>query len=313
MNDRESSRVTSLRHRAARRRAETTGSAGERAVARSVYLLDMTPERFWELVGTLDGVADDMSCAELDALLRETGEGSAFADILDPHVESLVRGCRWPNGIAGSDTMNWVAAAVVAAGRSTYEIVLAAQEVNPDQWQWGEAEALLVAGAEESEDDAPPDHGDPVPPVRVALQWLSVPSPEGVPGPPDDDDPTGVMDPGDDPDWGRVPVHDPDWVAARERLAADQSFLERRARLGDLGLWLTVRPVPPEGQTAPDPDRHSPFDGIRPVSEAIAYRFESGDRKTVVLVVPNSDFPVTGSRVECYVAAVHRLLEAAED
>lgn len=286
--------------------------ADERAAARRIYFLDMTPERFWELVGMLDGVADDMSCAELDALLRETGEESAFTDILDPLVESLVRGCRWPSAIAGSDTMNWVAAAVVAAGRTTYESVLAAQEVNPDQWQWGEAEALLVAGAEERVEDAPPDHGDPVPPVGVALQWLAVPAPEGVQGPHDDDQDEAI-DPGDDPAWGRVPVHDPDWLAAQQRLAGDQSFLDRRARLGDLRLWLTVRPVPPVGQAAPDPDSHSPLDGIRPVSAAAAYRFESGNHQTVVLVVPNSDFPETGSRVESYLAAVHRLLEAAEN
>lgn len=272
----------------------------------------MTPQRFWELVGALDGVADDVSCAELDRRLRDSDEGSAFADILDQHVEPLVRNCRWPDEIAGSDTMNWVAAAVVAAGRPAYESVLATQEVNPDQWQWGEAEALLVAGAAEGGEDAPSADGDPVPPVRVALQWLARPSPAGVHGPHDDDDPSDTLDMGNDPDWGREPVDDPDWVAARERLAADQSFLERRARLGDVGLWLTVRPLTPGGQAAPDPATHSPFGGIRPVSEATAYRFESGDRTTVVLVVPNSDLPETGSRVEGYVSAVHRLLEAAE-
>lgn len=270
----------------------------------------MTPGRFWELIGTLDGVADDKSCAELGRLLGETGEGSAFGDLLDQRVEPLVRACRWPDEIAGSDTMNWVAAAVVAGGRRAYETVLAAKEVDPDQWQWDEAEALLVAGVEDSFEDAPPPHGDPVPPVDVALQWLAA-SPPGVEGP-HDDDPTDAIDPGDDPDWGRVPVHDPDWIAAQHRLAADRSFLDRRARLGGLRLWLTVRPVPPEGHPAPDPASHSPFDGIRPVSEAITYRFESGDSRTVVLVVPDSDFPATGSRVEGYVAAVHRLLAAAE-
>lgn len=285
---------------------------GERAATRRIYLLDMTPERFWELVGMLDGVADDRSCAELDALLRETGEGSAFADILDPLVESLIWGCRWPDEIAGSDAMNWVAAAVVAAGRSTYESVLAARKVHPDQWEWGEAEALLVAGAQESAEDEEPDHGAPVPPVGVGLQWLAVPAPEGVQSPHDDQE-HEAFDPGDDPAWGRVPVHDPDWLAAQQRLAGDQSFLDRRASLGDLRLWLTVRPVPPVGPAAPDPDNRSPFDGIRPVSAAAAYRFESGNRKTVVLVVPNSDFPATGSRVETYLSAVHRLLDAAEN
>lgn len=279
-------------------------------------MTSMSPDRFWELVGSLGGVADDASCARLDALLRATGEGPDFGDRLDALVESLVRGCRWPRDIAGSDTMSWVAAAVVAAGHEACERVLAAQRIEPDEWDWAEAEALLVAGFEESPEDAqdaPEDHGEAVPPVGVTLQWLALPAPEGVHGPYDDDlDGPPPMDPGDDPAWGRRPVRDQDWLAAQRTLAADQSFLDRRDRLGDLRLWLTVRPVVPPGQPAPDPAGHSRFDGVRPVSEAIAYRFESGDRRTVVLVVPASHFPATGSRVAGYVAAVHQLLDAAE-
>ncbi len=48
------------------------------------------------------------------------------------------------------------------------------------------------------------------------------------------------------------------------------------------------------------------------MSVAAVSRFERDGAETVVLVVPTSDFPATGSRVESYLAAVHRLLDAAE-
>ena len=276
----------------------------------------MTPERFWELVGTLDGVADEETCARLDALLRETGEGPAFTDLIDDHVEPLVETCHWLGDIAGSSTMDWVAAAVIASGKARYDAVLARGEVDPDEWEWSEAEALLVAGFEETEEERanrePDDHGEAAPPVAVTLQWLSVPSPEGV-HTPHDHDPEGIMiDLGDHPDLGRTPVHDPDWLRAQEVLAADESFLARRSAVGAIGLWLTVRPVPPDDEPAPDPRDHSPFDGFRPVREAIAYGVTAHEGPGVVLVVPATDFPLTGSRVDGYVHAVHQLLQAAE-
>lgn len=165
----------------------------------------MTPDRFWQLVG------------------------------------QLVVGCRWPDEIAGSDTMNWVAAAVVAGGRAAYEGVRARGEIDPAQWQWDEAEALLVVGYEEDQVHVPPaDHGGPVPPVAVTLQWLSIPSPEGV-HTPDDDSPELQVDLGDHPSNGRVPVHDPEWVEAQRQLAADPSFVARRVTTSDgPGLVLVV-------------------------------------------------------------------------
>ena len=57
-----------------------------------------------------------------------------------------------------------------------------------------------------------------------------------------DRDPLGRWDPGDDPSSGRIPFHDPDWIEAQQVLAADASFLARRARVDD-DLFLTVRPV----------------------------------------------------------------------
>lgn len=274
----------------------------------------MTPERFWTLIETLDGIADDQTCARLDALVRTTGEGSAFTEMVEELVEPLVTSCRWPAHLAGSDTMNWVGAAVVAAGKASYDAVQAQGEIDPDNWRWAEAEALLVVGFELTEADRaqgpPADHGEPVSPVAVTLQWLSIPAPDGV-RTPHDHNSDSMIDLGDHPDNGRTPVHDPDWVAAQRHLAADQSFLARRRSVEHVGLWLTVRPVPSDGEPAPEPSSHSPLDGVRPVREAIAYPVETRSGPGVVLVVPVSDFSDAESRVDGYVGAVNQLLEAA--
>jgi hypothetical protein len=50
---------------------------------------------------------------------------AGVTDQVGAYVDQLVEGCRWPPDMRGSDVMNWVAAAVVAAGRTTYEDVLA--------------------------------------------------------------------------------------------------------------------------------------------------------------------------------------------
>lgn len=276
----------------------------------------MTPERFWQLVDTLGGVADDATCARLDELLRSTGEGEAFGDLLEDVVDTLVAECRWPDEVRGGDAMSWVAAAVVAGGRASYDEVRARREVDLDRWEWGEAEALLVVGLAETEADeghGPPEyHGAPVPPVSVTLQWLSFPSPPRL-ATTHDRGPVMIIDFGDHPDLGRKPVRDPDWVEAQSVLAADASFVDRRRRVGHLGLWLNVRPAAPAGEPAPDPATHSPFDGYRAVREAVVDHVETVDGPGVLLVVPVSDFPADGSRVDAYVAAVHRLLEAAEE
>lgn len=276
----------------------------------------MTPERFWELVGSLEGVADDESCARLGALLRTTGEEAEFAEALDEVVDTLVAECRWPRDIRGSDTASWVAAAVVAGGRASYDAARSAGVIDPDEWEWGEAEALLVVGPEPTDEHRasgpPPDHGEAAPPVDITLQWFAVPSPPGVSTPSDRMTTMPVIDFGDDPSWGRVPVHDPEWVEAQRRLSADPSFVERRRALEGLHLWLTVRPATPEGEEAPDPARHSPLsDGYRSVREAVAHRVDTHEGPGVVLVVPVSDVLDGESRVDGYVRAAHRLLDAA--
>ncbi len=208
-----------------------------------------------------------------------------------------------------------MAAAVVAGGRASYDEVRDRGEVDLDRWQWDEAEALLVVGQDETEAHAqygPPDyHGASVPPVSVALQWLSYPSPPRL-RTTHDRGPLAIIDFGDHPDLGGLSVHDPDWVEAQSVLTADASFVERRGRVGHLGLWLNVRPAAPAGAPAPDPADHSPFDGYRAVREAVVEHVETAVGPGVVLVVPTSDFPASASRVDAYVAAVHRLLEAAE-
>jgi len=274
----------------------------------------MTVERFWELIGTLGGVADDSSCASLNELLRQTGEASTFTDLLDEHVQALVEACRWPEDVAGSDAMSWVAAAVIAAGRLAYDEVLARREVDLDHWQWDEAESLLdigfVASPETDAAGPPADHGAAVPPVGVTLQWLSVPAPGGV-WTPHGRNPIVAIDLGDDQTSGRFPVHDRDWVEAQRVLAADPAFVARRVRVGHLGLFVTVRPVPRDGEPVPDAGSHSPFDGFRPVREAAVLDVETHEGPGLVLVVPVSNFPADGPRVDSYVAAVNTLVEAA--
>jgi len=134
----------------------------------------------------------------------------------------------------------------------------------------------------------PADHGAAVPPVGVTLQWL-----------------------GDDPSWGRTPVHDLDWVKAQQVLAADPAFLTRRASVSHLRLFLTVRPVPPGDDQDPPTAPHSLLDGFRPVREAAVLNFETDEGPGVVLVLPVTDFPAAGPRVDSYTSAVNTLMDAA--
>jgi len=271
--------------------------------------------RFWELVATLDGIADEGRCDRLDALLRESGEAAAFSDLVEARVEELLATCPVPPDMQGSSVSEWLAAAVVAAGRATFDQALAAgSEIDADAFAWAEAEALLVVGVEpdDAESDAgpPPDHGEPRAPVDVTLQWLAAPAPERLVVPFDDQSP--FLDLMGDSPLGRTPVHDPDWVEAQRRLAADPEVVARRAALAPTALGLTVRPY-----AAQVPESHDLFaGGARPVSAAAAYGFsggmDPGVELTVVLVVPATDFPARGSRVEAYVGAVHRLLDEAE-
>ena len=204
---------------------------------------------------------------------------------------------------------------MVAAGKASYDAVRAQGEVDPGQWRWDEAEALLVVGFEMTEEDQahgpPADHGEPGVTSRshAAMAFDPVTSWRTHSARPQhrlDHRPRRFR-----PDDGRTPVHDPDWVEAQRHLAADQSFLARRLRVEHLGLWLTVRPVPPDGEPAPEPSSHSPFDGFRPVRGAIASQVETSEGPGVVLVVPVSDFSDPAHACRAISSAVDQLLTAA--
>lgn len=270
----------------------------------------MESSQFWTVIGLLGGVATDESCARLEAHLEATGDTGGFAAEVARRVEGLVRGCRWPRELSG-DSVEWIAAAVIASGPEAYERVLASGVVAPDEWAWDEAEILLVVGAFDGEDDTaagpPPDHGSPTAPLHVTLQWLAA-SPDGVVTP-HDEEPEMLIDLGDDPALGRTPVHDPDWVAAQEVLSRDAELLARRVALG-ADLVLTVRPY--ASTEVARATRHPLLDGARPVTEAEVWRFDQ-DRATVVLCVPATAFADGESRVPTYVEAVRELITAAED
>jgi hypothetical protein len=187
--------------------------------------------RFWELVGTLGGVADDAGAEALEDRLG-VGEGEPFADPVSRHVSALLARCSLPTSHEG-DAAEWVAAAVVAAGRHAYERVLdAGGRLDPDDWAWDEAEALLVVGhpeldpAEEPTD--PEGWRGTTPDLPISFQWHAAQVAPGVltrwgNAASEVKVEMGVAH---DPAWGRVPaldaqfvecVEDAPWEAALER------------------------------------------------------------------------------------------------
>lgn len=227
----------------------------------------MEPTRFWALVDLLGGVADDDTTPRLDAALADEAEAEEFTDLVQEAVHRLLERCTVPPSHAG-DTAEWVAAAVVASGRATYERTLAAGGLlRPDDWAWAEAENLLVAGlADEDARDG------------LTLQWCSTTVPPGVSTAFDAD-----RDLGDDPAHGLVATHDEAWETALDLLAEDAEYLSRRESLGDIRLHVVVRDVEEMELSAwPEP-------------EAV---------EDVVLVVPAPLILAEDSRVDAYLEAV---------
>lgn len=192
----------------------------------------MFPDRFWELVGTLGGVADDTTTPALDRALGESGEGENFLDLVEEHVERILERCEVPASHQG-DTAEWIAAAVIAAGRAEHDRVLASgAPLVPDEWAWAEAENLLVAGM-------PHEADSPLPGTRIGitLEWKALDLPVDM---------ESTFDPvldwaGDDPRHGHSVTLDPAWTEAVLRLEADPEFQRRREAIADVGLHLKVR------------------------------------------------------------------------
>ncbi|MCW2765719.1 MAG: hypothetical protein JWO11_1678 [Nocardioides sp.] len=248
----------------------------------------MDPERFWQLVDLLGGVADDTSTPRLDAVLQETDETHDFLVAVGAAVTRLLARCPVPAS-HGGDTAEWIAASVIAAGRETYERTLTAGGgLDPDGWDWGEAENLLVAGMTDDRDADEIAEEELGGRVGLHLEWKTTSVPDGV---------TSNYDPetdwfGDDPRFGHTIVHDPDWVTALGRLDEDAEFHRRRATIGNVGLHVVVREVS-ETELVPWPS-----------ADAV---------ENVVLLLPASLVSAAESRVDAYLEALVTLVASLQD
>jgi len=253
----------------------------------------MDSGRFWELITLLGGRADDRSCRALEAALAP-GEADGLAEEVQRRVDELLDRRDVPASHAG-DTAEWIAAAVVACGRERFERELARTgPLDPDDWEWEDAESLLVAGA--TEDDDPEVELDAMSGEDLAdglglwLQWKSARLPDGVTTA-WDPEPEDALDEADDPAYGRVPTTDPAWEDALATLAADAEFHRRRALIGGIGLHLLVRDVD-EAELRPWPSESHVDDVVLTLpaadarvghDERVAYYVEA-----VVLVVTST-------------------------
>lgn len=219
----------------------------------------MEPARFWELIDTLGGVADDETTPALHESLVASGEGEAFRSMLDDLVKQLLDGCDLPPLYRG-DTAEWIAAAVVARGRDVYERVLAAGvDLDPGEWAWEEAEALLVVGfeaegeAEHDEDDEDDEDAWRRRETRdvglgtLLLEWKTDPPPPDVLSGFDPEMEefmavhSGALIDIDDPRRGHPPVQDPEWDRALDVLAADPQVRELRGATMHVGVHVLVK------------------------------------------------------------------------
>lgn len=252
----------------------------------------MDTDRFWELVDVLGGTADDVTLPRLEAELRG-GEAEPFLDEVYDLVAALLERCSLPATHAG-DTGEWIAAAVVAAGRETYERTRAAGgPIDPTDWAWGEAEALLVAGVEEhdedvhgADDERAEEFGADQLEVKLGLtfQWCATDPPDGV-----DTSFDPAADGGDDPGQPTVWSSDDEWTATLAVLDGDPEFHRRRTSLAAVGLHLVVRAV----------------------DEATLMAWPSDeDVRDVVLTVPVDVVMAAPTRHDAYVEAVVTLVTA---
>lgn len=219
----------------------------------------MDTARFWELIDTLGGVADDRTTAPLHESLIASGEGDAFRSTLDDFVRQLLDRCDVPPFYRG-DTSEWIAAAVAARGRDVYERVLAAgADLDPQEWDWAEAEALLVVGFEDDgdEDDEDDEEEDEHAWTRrehrdvglgtMLLEWKTDPPPPDVRSRFDPELEefmekfSGAIIAMDDPRRGHPPVQDPEWDAALDALAADPQVQRLRRATMDVGVHVLVK------------------------------------------------------------------------
>jgi hypothetical protein len=209
-------------------------------------------DEFWDHIDRLGGVADTTSCRGLHAELVASGRGRAFGDAVDEHVSRLLERCNVPFSHQG-DTAEWIAAAVIASGRSTYEKTLAAgKKLKPGDWAWDDAESLLVTGFVDDGSNAGTDLPEAT--ELASLQWNAGQVPDGVTTSwePFVDQIAQTMGELDHPNAGRSVCNDLEWIAAIEEADADTGILVW-ARNARLHLALVIREVD-EGENRRYPD-----------------------------------------------------------
>lgn len=247
----------------------------------------MDEARFWELIDLLGGVADDDSVGPLRAALAASGDGEDFEDEVESRVAALRDTCGFPDFFRGSDLGECLGAAVVAAGRTTYESTLAAgRRLDEGAWDWEEAEVLLVAGGP-GDTEYPNETERLISQLGIRLQWRSTTEPDGV-----DTDFDPDFDFGDDPAWGGEILEDDEWSAALTDLERDSEFRRRRATLRGVGLHLVVR----------DAD------------EVLLMAFPHDDAVAdVVMILPTQQVLAAESRRSAYVEGAVMLVSAVQD
>ena len=176
----------------------------------------MDEDEFWEFVARLGGVADQASCMALGLELGSAGRGPEFCDAVEEHVRRLLVACTLPEDLWG-DSAEWLAAAVIAAGRTTYEQHVSSEAaIDPDAWDWDESEALLSTGfLHEPSDLSASDLLEAV----ASLQWNAEPVPDGVSTTWEPF--VDLLDASDNPALGRSVVTDPEWEQALAQLGPD--------------------------------------------------------------------------------------------
>ncbi|UYM03702.1 DUF4240 domain-containing protein [Solicola gregarius] len=165
----------------------------------------MRSAEFWDLIDVLGGTADEESVARLGERLgglpARTVE--AFGTALDERIDVLAESPAIPEELRYSETAEWFAAAIIAAGRPAYEKARRAHApFDADDWGFEEAEDLLVVGENILE------------PVEIELdgvqvEWLSAQRPDEVGDPLDAIDAADPLDAIDPP--AEVDALDADW------------------------------------------------------------------------------------------------------
>lgn len=246
----------------------------------------MDDATYWQLIDLLGGVAEEstVTLLEQELALRSAEDREEFLHRTQAFVDELLARCEVPPSHAG-DTAEWIAAAVIARGRDTYEQTRqAGKPLVPGDWEWDDAEWLLVAGIDLDAvvPDSPEGIGNS---GLVGLTWLASWAPEGLEQHVDD----LHLDPYT---YGFRPFPDPAWANAWEQLLTDEEVAPHLEFMAQWELRIAII------------DGDDLELGIWPSPE---------QAELVQLMVPVALFRAEPSREEGYAKAVRTLLGALLD